>query len=274
MVSSTQLTRTLPWLSQPVSGIGLGSAAFGGSGWAGSWGRQDDDVTVKTVRRAVELGINWVDTAPIYGNGHAEEVVGKAVKAFPDAERPLDFTKGGLQWDDDHPLADPARVGTPASLREGLFASLRRLKLDCVDLYQVHWPPEDGTSVEDVWSTMLDLRREGWVRGVGVSNYDLGQLEASSLVGPVGSVQLHLNLLHRERSADVVPWCSARNVPVLAFGTLQHGLLTDRMTPDRLASLPPDDWRTALPDFASDRREVNLFFTRALAAIASSQGIP
>ena len=225
------------------------------------------------IQRAIELGINWIDTAPVYGNGHAEEVIGRALMALPDADRLLVCTKGGLEWDDNRPLADPVRVGSPDRLRKGVFASLRRLRRDHLDLYQVHWPPQDGTGIEDLWSTMLDLRREGWVRAVGVSNYDVSQLNASRLVDPVQSVQFHLNLLHRDRLADVLPWCLATKIPALVFAAFQHGLLTQSMTPERLRRLPSNDWRTKLPDFATGQRDVNLAFIKALTGVASNQGI-
>lgn len=188
------MSALVPWLDRPLSRIGLGSAAFGGLGWASSWGAQDDVVSVATVRRALEVGINWVDTAPIYGNGHTEEVIGTSLVGLRGADRPYVFSKCGLRWDDRSPLAEPVRASSPACLREELFASLRRLRLDYLDLYQVHWPPKDGTLIEDVWATMQDFVTEGRVRAVGVCNYDTHELEASAAVGPVQSVQLHLNL--------------------------------------------------------------------------------
>lgn len=261
------------WLDRPLSQIGLGSAVFGGLGWASSWGEQDDSVSVATVRRAIDLGINWVDTAPVYGNGHAEEVVGKSLLGLSEAERPYVFTKCGLRWDDRRPLAEPARIGSPSSLKEELFASLRRLGLDYLDLYQVHWPPADGTLIEDVWATMQDFVREGWARAVGVCNYDVQQLERSVAPGPVQSVQLHLSLLHPERAADVVPWCLERDVPVLAFGALSHGLLGGHMTLETLATLCAPDWRASHPDFIGERGEANVALALALAGIAADYGI-
>src|ERR1700689_1102133 len=161
------------------SAVGFGAWAIGGGGWAYAWGNQDDTESIAAIRHAVEAGVNWIDTAAVYGLGHSEEVVAAALDGLPEADRPYVFTKGGLVWDPADRSAPSRLVGAPASLRAGVEASLRRLRADRIDLYQMHWPAEDGTPVEEYWQTFADLKREGKVRAIGLSNHNLHQLEAA-----------------------------------------------------------------------------------------------
>src|SRR3954471_9347456 len=174
-------TRTLGKGLQ-LSTVGFGAWAIGGGGWAFGWGPQDDAASIATMRRALELGINWIDTAAVYGLGHSEEVVGKLLRELPQSERPFVFTKCGLVWDRLNPMAEPMRVLTPASIRSECEASLRRLGVERIDLYQFHWPDETGTPVEDSWAEMLRLIEEGKVRVGGVSNFDVSLLERCEAV--------------------------------------------------------------------------------------------
>src|ERR1039457_3286618 len=156
-----------------ITRAGFGAWAIGGGGWAFAWGDQDDTESIAAIRHAVESGVNWIDTAAVYGLGHSEEVVAAALAGLPEAARPYVFTKGGLVWDPADRSAAPRRVGKPASLRAEVEASLRRLNVERIDLYQMHWPAEDGAAVEDYWQTFLDLKREGKIRAAGLSNHDI-----------------------------------------------------------------------------------------------------
>src|ERR1700739_2617740 len=193
---TTQLGRT----GMHVTKTGFGAWAIGGGDWAFAWGNQDDAASIAAIRHAVESGINWIDTAAVYGLGHSEEVVAAALDGLPEPDRPYVFTKGGLVWDPADRSAAPRRVGAPASIRAAVEASLRRLRVLRVDriyLYQMHWPAEDGTPLEEYWQVFADLRREGKIRAAGLSNHDVLQLEAAEQVGTVDAVQPPLNLIHR-----------------------------------------------------------------------------
>lgn len=260
------------WAGRPLSRLGLGSAAFGGPGWSGSWGEQSDDQSIATIRAAVDSGINWVDTAPVYGHGHAEEVIGRALASFSSAERPLVFSKCGLRWDAANPAAGPVRFANGPSIRAELLASLRRLGVEALDLYQVHWPPAAGGTLEEVWEAMLELREEGLTRAVGVCNYSVPELGRSWGVRPGDSVQLHLSVAHQERAGDVVQWCHQRKVNVLAFGVLRHGLLSGAGGLDG-SGLPPADWRRRLDDFAGPGAGPRIKLVRRLQEIAADHHV-
>ena len=180
-----------------ITTVGFGSWAVGGGGWSFGWGPQDDDASLDAIQHAVGAGVNWVDTAAIYGLGHAEEVVGRAVRALPAADRPLVFTKCGLVWDEADPLKPARRVVTPTTVRDGIEASLRRLRMDYVDLFQIHWPDDEGNPIDDAWAEMLKLRDEGKALAVGVSNFDLALLERCEAIGHVDSLQPPFSLLDR-----------------------------------------------------------------------------
>jgi aryl-alcohol dehydrogenase-like predicted oxidoreductase len=173
-----------------ITRVGFGAWAIGGAGWAFSWGRQDDADSIAAIRHAVEQGINWIDTAAVYGLGHSEEVVALAPSGFPAGERPFVFTKCGLVWDERNRAAPPRRVGRPNSIRHEIEASLRRLKRDHIDHYQMHWPAEDGTTIEEYWQTLLDLKREGKTRAVGLSNHNVDQLSRAEAIGHADTLQL------------------------------------------------------------------------------------
>ncbi|HEX5994322.1 MAG TPA: aldo/keto reductase [Jiangellales bacterium] len=250
-----------------ISRIGIGAWAFGGAGWVDTWGVQDDTDSIAAIRRAVGGGVNWIDTAPIYGLGHAEEVVGRALRSLPAADRPYVFTKAGVLWDPKHPNDKPTLVGRPDSLRAELEASLRRLDVERIDLYQMHAPPPDGTPIEEYWQTFCDLRREGKVRAVGLSNHTVEQLEAAEVVGHVDAVQPKLNLIHRD-AADILSWAAKHRTGVIVYSPLASGLLTGAFDPSRVAALPPDDWRRAHPDFTEPAVSSNLEIVRSLEPVA------
>jgi aryl-alcohol dehydrogenase-like predicted oxidoreductase len=253
-----------------VTRLGLGAWAIGGGGWQGGWGPQDDAESIAAIHHAVESGISWVDTAPAYGLGHAEEVVGAAVAALPEQDRPLVFTKCGLVWDD--PADGTVRnVLAPESVRRECDDSLRRLGVERLDLLQVHWPSEDGTPVEESWATMAALVDEGKVGHIGVSNFDLDLLERCEAVRHVDTFQPQLNLVVRDAADTTIRWCADHGTGVIVYSPMRSGLLTGRFSEDRVAALPDDDWRRTDPDF-TDRLAANLALVEALGPIASRLG--
>lgn len=255
-----------------ITRVGIGAWAFGGGGWVDTWGPQDDDASVRAIREAVDRGVNWIDTAPIYGLGHAEEVVGRALREMSSADRPYVFTKAGVVWNPDRPKDKPTLVGAPASIRAELDESLRRLGVELIDLYQMHAPPTDGTPIEEYWQTFCDLRRAGKVRAVGLSNHDVAQLEAAAAVGRVDSVQPRLNLIHRT-TADVLEWCAAHGTGAIVYSPMASGLLTGAFRPDRLTALHADDWRREHPDFTGEALHRNLALATALQPVADRHGV-
>ena len=187
--------------------------------------------------------MNWVDTAAVYGRGHSEEVVGRAVRALPASSRPLVFTKCGLGWDDAHPDRAERREVTPETVRRGAEDSLRRLGLDSVDLFQIHWPDDQGNPVEPAWQEMLKLRDEGLTRAVGVSNFDVALLERCEALGHVDSLQPPFNLIGRETADELLPWADAHGTGVLCYSPMKNGILTDSFSAERVARMAEDDWR-------------------------------
>src|ERR1700756_234400 len=179
----------LGWTRMHLTRVGFGAWALGGGGWAYAWGDQDDTASVAAIRHAVESGINWIDTAAAYGLGHSEEVVAAALADLPEADRPYVFTKGGLVGDPADRSAELRRVGVPASIRAEVEASLRRLGVERIDLYQMHWPATDGTPLEEYWKVFTDLKREGKIRAAGLSNHGIRQLQAAEGIGPVDAIQ-------------------------------------------------------------------------------------
>lgn len=255
-----------------ITTLGLGTWAIGGP-WAFGWGPQDDADSVAAIHRAVELGINWIDTAAVYGLGHSEVVVGQALAALPAAERPLVFTKCGLVWDEQDRLAEPRRVLEPASIRRECEASLKRLGMERIDLYQFHWPDESETAVEDSWDTMLRLVDEGKIRWGGVCNFDVALLSRCAARGAVASLQPPFSPIRRKVAAAELPWCVAHDVGVIAYSPMQSGLLTEKFSAARLASLPPDDYRHRGAEFTGPRFARNLALRDGLRPVAERHGV-
>jgi aryl-alcohol dehydrogenase-like predicted oxidoreductase len=248
-----------------VTVLGLGAWAIGGSASQGGWGPQDDAESVAAIHRAVELGIDWIDTAPAYGFGHAEHVVGEALAALPEDERPLVFTKCGLVWEEGETMV--RNVLAQDSIRRECEASLRRLKVERLDLLQIHWPAHDGTPPEESWQTMAELVEEGKTRAVGVSNYDVELLERCEAVRHVDSYQPELNLIARD-AEDGIAWCRANGTGVIVYSPMRSGLLTGTSTPERWAALPDDDWRRGHPDFQEPALSRNLALVEHFRTIA------
>lgn len=251
-----------------ITRAGVGAWAIGGAGWAFGWGSQDDRESVAAIRHALDLGINWIDTAAVYGLGHSEEVVARALSEIPAANRPYVFTKCGLVWDEANRTARPARIGRPESLRREVEASLRRLKVERIDLLQMHWPAEDGTPIEEYWRTLLDLKAEGKLRAVGLSNHDAAQLARAEALGHVDTLQPPFSAIRRGAAAAELPWCLAHETGVIVYSPMQSGLLSGRFTAERAAALPADDWRSRGDEFQGERLKRNLALAAALKPVA------
>lgn len=265
-------TRRLGRDGPAITRVGLGAWAIGGGGYAFGWGPQDDEASLRALRHAVARGINWIDTAAIYGLGHSEEVVGRLLQQLSPGERPYVFTKGGMVWDEANPTAMPTRSLEPASVRRECEASLRRLGVERLDLYQFHWPDLVGTAVEDSWGEMARLIEEGKVRWGGVSNFDVALLERCEAIRHVDSLQPPFSLINRSAAADVLPWCQEHGTGVIVYSPMQSGLLTEKWTLERVRHLAEDDWRRQSPNFQMPAVERNLALRDALRPIAARHG--
>jgi aryl-alcohol dehydrogenase-like predicted oxidoreductase len=262
-------TRQLGNSDLHITPVGYGAWAIGGSGWQFAWGHQDDDDSIGAIHRALELGVNWIDTAAVYGLGHSEEVVARALKSWS-GPRPYVFTKCGLRWD---ARGQVQKVLSGDSLRREIEDNLRRLGTDVIDLYQIHWPPDpDSAVLEEGWTTLADLKREGKVRWIGVSNFSVQQLRRAQAIAPVTSLQPPYSLLHREVEGEILPYCRRENIGVIVYSPMASGLLTGAMTRERIVKLPHDDWRKGHPDFTEPNLTRNLALVDRLAQIARRHG--
>jgi aryl-alcohol dehydrogenase-like predicted oxidoreductase len=259
-------TRPLGTTGMAITAVGLGAWAIGGT----EWGAHDDEVSVRVIRRALERGINWIDTAPIYGLGHSEALVRRALKEMPVSERPYVFTKCGLVWDESRREAPPRRVGSADSLRRELDDSLRRLGVERIDLYQMHWPADD-VPLEEYWHTLLELKRAGKVRAVGLSNHSIEQLERAERLGHVESLQPPFSAIRRHSAAEIA-WCHAHQTGVIVYSPMQAGLLTGTFTAERARSLPKEDWRTRNAQFTGNALRRNLRLAEAFKPVAARHG--
>jgi aryl-alcohol dehydrogenase-like predicted oxidoreductase len=249
-----------------ITRVGYGAWAIGGSGWQFAWGSQDDNESIAAIHRALELGANWIDTAAVYGLGHSEEVVGRALKDWR-GSRPYVFTKCGLRGD---AKGEVQKVLRADSIRGEVEDSLRRLSVDAIDLYQIHWPPDpDSAALEEGWSTLADLKREGKVRWIGVSNFNVQQLQRVQAIAPVTSLQPRYSLVHREIENEILPYCVSEGIGVLVYSPMASGLLTGAMTRERAAKLPADDWRKGHPDFTEPSLSHNLALVGRMREIAN-----
>jgi aryl-alcohol dehydrogenase-like predicted oxidoreductase len=265
--------RRLGKTSLEITTVGFGAWAIGGGGWAYGWGPQDDRASVEAIRHAVDRGINWIDTAAIYGLGHSEEVVGQALRQIPAASRPFVFTKCGMVANTARPFEDPARDLTPPSIRREVEASLRRLGVDVIDLYQFHWPARSGPPVEESWGEMVRLRERGLIRAIGVSNFGTDLLDRLEAVSHVDSLQPPFSLIRRAAGADVIPWCARHQTGVIVYSPMQSGLLTDTCTEGRVAAFAQDDWRRGSAQFQEPALARNLALRDALRPVAERRGV-
>jgi aryl-alcohol dehydrogenase-like predicted oxidoreductase len=269
-MQTTLPTRPFGTTDMSITRVGFGAWAIGGGEWTFGWGPQDDEASVAAIRHSVESGINWIDTAAVYGLGHSEDVVATALRDLPGNDRPLLFTKGGLVWGDDRM---PTRVAAPDSLRREVDASLQRLGVERIDLYQLHWPPEDGTTIEEYWPVFVELKQQGKVRAIGLSNHDVPQLDAAEAIGHVDSLQPLFNPISRAAAADVIPWCAKHDTGVIPYSPMASGLLTGSWTEERSASLDPTDWRTKTPAFKGEALRDALTLADGLRPIAERHGV-
>ena len=265
-------TRLLGRTGLNITRVGFGSWAVGGGGWAFGWGPQDDEASLATMRHALEAGVNWIDTAAVYGLGHSEEVVGRLLRELPAADRPFIFTKCGLVWNENDRMAAPRRVLKPDSIRRECEASLRRLGVERIDLYQFHWPDEIGTRVEASWAAIVKLIEQGKIRAAGVSNFDVRLLDRCEATRHVDSLQPPFSLINRKAGERDIPWCASHDTGVICYSPMQSGLLTESFTADRVSALAEDDWRRGAQDFQQPNLSRNLALRDALRPIAKRHG--
>ncbi len=270
MATATQTltTRRFGSTDLELTTVGFGAWAIGGGGWAYGWGPQDDANSIASILHAVDGGVNWIDTAAIYGLGHSEEVVGRALREIPAAERPFVFTKGGMVPDLARPFDEPARDLRPASIRREVEASLGRLGVERIDLYQFHWPDETGTPIEESWGEMARLIDEGKIRAAGVSNFDVSLLERAEAVRHVDSVQPPFSLIRRDSGAGIIPWAAAHRTGVIVYSPMQSGILTDTFSAKRPAAFAENDWRRRSAEFVEPNLSRNLALRDALRPVA------
>jgi aryl-alcohol dehydrogenase-like predicted oxidoreductase len=256
-----------------ITTVGFGAWAIGGGGWAYGWGPQDDAGSVAAIRHAVRRGVNWIDTAAIYGLGHSEDIVGRALREIPASERPFVFTKGGMIPDRERPFDEPARDLRRATIRREVEGSLQRLGVERIDLYQFHWPDGIGTPIEESWQEMGRLVDEGKIRAAGVSNFDVALLERAESVRHVDSLQPPFSLVRRDSAADVIPWAAAHGTGVIVYSPMQSGLLTDTFSLKRLAAMADDDWRRRSTQFTEPQLTRNIALRDALRPVAERHGV-
>jgi aryl-alcohol dehydrogenase-like predicted oxidoreductase len=258
-----QLGTSEMWLTS----IGFGAWAVGGGDWAMSWGPQDDNASIAAIHKAIDLGINWIDTAPIYGLGHSEEIVGKAVKQSH--VKPFIFTKCALLWDEKGEIKRSV-----SQIRREVEDSLRRLQVDTIDLYQIHWPPSDPEeNLLDAWRTMADLQREGKVRHLGVSNFSPEQMESCRDIAPIASLQPPYSMINRTIEAEILPFCLDHNIGVINYAPMHSGLLTGAMSKERVANMPLDDFRRNAKNYQEPLLSRNLAIADFLKQIGARHGV-
>ena len=272
MTHPTLPVRPLGTSGVNITVVGFGAWAAGGGGWAYSWGPQDDGQSIAAMRRAIARGINWIDTAAVYGLGHSEEVVGQFLRELPAAERPLVFTKGGLQWDARDRSLTPIRSLRPERIAEECDESLRRLGVERIDLFQFHWPDETGVPVEESWAAMAKLVDAGKVRLAGLSNFSPPLLDRCEPIRHVDSLQIPYSLIRRDVADRGVPWAAAHGTGVICYSPMQAGILTESFSTSRVAALTPDDWRRKSPEFQEPKLSANLALRDALRPIARRHG--
>jgi aryl-alcohol dehydrogenase-like predicted oxidoreductase len=255
-----------------ITRVGFGSWAIGGGDWAVGWGDQEDKDSIEAIHHAVRVGVNWIDTAAIYGLGRSEEVVAAAMRDIPKSERPFIFTKCGLIGDQANPNELPKRVGAPASIRREVEGSLKRLEVEQIDLYQMHWPSNDGTPVEEYWQVLLDLKKEGKIRAAGLSNHNVEQLTAAEKLGHVDTLQPPFSAIKREVGDKELAWCHQHNTGVIVYSPMQAGLLTGAFSKERVAALPKNDWRSRNVEF-TENLDKNLAVAASMAKVAARYNV-
>jgi aryl-alcohol dehydrogenase-like predicted oxidoreductase len=265
--AASQSLRTLGNSDLRLTPIGFGAWAIGGGDWQYGWGPQDDKDSIAAIHRALDLGINWIDTAAIYGLGHSEEVVARALKSS--SHKPLIFTKCSMRWNEDQSIYRSLKA---ASLAEELENSLRRLAVDTIDLYQVHWPDPEA-EIEEGWETLAKFREQGKVRWIGVSNFSIEQMERVRKIAPITSLQPPYSMLRRAIEEKILPYTQAHGIGVINYSPMSAGLLTGKMTPERVANLPADDWRRRGVEFNEPRLSRNMRLVELLREIGTAHNV-
>ena len=259
-------TRQLGDSDMQLTAIGFGAWAIGGGDWQFAWGSQDDNDSIAAIQHALDLGINWIDTAAVYGLGHSEEVVAKALAGR--STKPYIFTKCSMVWDDKRQVGNSLKRD---SIRKEMEASLRRLRVDAVDLYQIHWPNPES-DIEEGWETLAKLKQEGKTRFIGVSNFSVAQMERAAKIAPITSLQPPYSMLNRNVEAEILPYCEKHNVGVINYSPMVSGLLTGAMTKERAANFPKDDWRRNNAKFQEPQLNRNLELVELLREIGRPHG--
>lgn len=257
--------KTLGNSDMQLSPIGFGAWAIGGNGWSFGWGAQDDNDSVDAIVRALDLGVNWIDTAAVYGLGHSEEVVAKALKIS--THKPWVFTKSTMVWDEQGNITNSMK-----QIKRECEDSLRRLKLDVIDLYQIHWPKPDE-EVEEGWEAMAELQREGKVRWIGVSNFSVDQIKRAQKIAPVTSNQPPYSMLRRDVEKEILPFCLENNIGVINYAPMLSGMLTGKMSKERVAQMPDDDFRKRGAAYQEPQLSKNLAVADKLKEIGAKHGV-
>ncbi|WP_411994687.1 aldo/keto reductase [Agarivorans sp. DSG3-1] len=245
-----------------ITRIGLGAWAMGGL-WQWGWGAQQDQDSIDTIQHALSLGINWIDTAPVYGLGHSEKIVGKAIKGL--SNKPLIFSKCGFNWDQQQNIQPCLKA---ASIKQEVEDTLKRLQVETIDLYQIHWP-NPAEDIEEAWQAMAELQQQGKIRYLGVSNHSLEQMEALQKIAPIHAMQPPYSLINRDCEEQLLPYCQQNNTGVICYSPMGSGLLTGKMTRQRIAAMGDDDWRKNADDFNEPKLSHNLKIVEALSQVAA-----
>ena len=259
-------TRELGNSDMMITRIGIGAWAIGGGGWQWSWGPQDDQQSIDAIHAALDQGVNWIDTAAVYGLGHSEEVVARAVQTS--TKKPFLFTKCERVWDDRGEIGGSLKAD---SIRRECEASLRRLQVDVIDLYQIHWP-QPAQDIEEGWAEMARLQKEGKVRFIGVSNFNVEQMKRCQAIAPITSLQPPYSLIAREVEQEILPYCLENKIGVIVYSPMHSGLLSGAMTRQRANSFAPDDWRRRDPNFSEPLLSRNLRLAEVLREIGKRHG--
>ena len=264
-ISPLGSTKQLGNSDMQLTSIGFGAWAIGGGDWQYAWGPQDDSDSVAAIHRALDAGINWIDTAAVYGLGHSEEVVAKALKST--SHKPYIFTKSSMTWGEDRKI-----VQTMKKIREEVEQSLRRLQIDAIDLYQIHWPVPDE-ELEEGWSTMADLKREGKVRWIGISNFSVAQMERALKIAPITSLQPPYSAINRAVEPAILPFCKEHGIGVINYAPMHSGLLTGAMSKERVATLPENDFRSRAKNFQEPQLSRNLALAELMKEIGARHSV-
>jgi aryl-alcohol dehydrogenase-like predicted oxidoreductase len=265
--SSSISLRSLGNSGLQLTPIGFGAWAIGGGNWEFAWGPQDDNESIAAIHRALDLGVNWIDTAAIYGLGHSEEIVGRALKST--SHKPLVFTKCSMRWYQDRSIYRSLRAG---SLAEELEGSLRRLGVETIDLYQIHWPNPDE-EIEEGWAALERFREQGKIRSIGVSNFSVEQMKRAQKIAPIASLQPPYSMLRPAAEQELLPFAQSNGIGVINYSPMVSGLLTGSMTAERIAAFPADDWRRKAVEFNEPRLSRNLRLVELLRQIGSGHSV-